>query len=150
MHGIITRWSPESISSKKSFLSTIGEDGLELFEGMNFDPKDDRKKLDAIMTRFEDLCIRETNLCIRETNLCIRETNETYERCIFNSRNQEGGESIDKYMNALCTLVQSCKFCSCLHDLLVAERERSCCKKKSSCLAERLISAKAPKLHLSR
>ena len=33
----------------------------------------DRKKLDAVITKFEDLCIRETN--------------ETYERYIFNSRN---------------------------------------------------------------
>ena len=74
---------------------------------MNFDPEDVRKKLDAVMTKFE--------------NLCIGETNETYERYIFNSRNQEGGESIDKYVNALRTLAQSCKFCSCLHDSLVCD-----------------------------
>ena len=29
-----------------AFLSAIDEDGLELFEGMNFDPEDDRKKLE--------------------------------------------------------------------------------------------------------
>ena len=90
------------------FLSTIGEDGLELFEGMNFDPEDDWKKLNTIMTKFEDLCIGETN--------------ETYERYIFNSRNKEGGESIDKYVNALHTLAQLCKFCTCLHDSLVRDR----------------------------
>ena len=32
----------------------------------------------------------------------------------------------------------------------IAERKRSCCKKRSSCLAERSISATAAKLHLSR
>ena len=91
-----------------AFLSAIGEDGLELFEGMNFDPEDDRKKLDAVMTKFEDLFIGETI--------------ETYERYIFNSRNQEEGESIDKDVTALRTLAQSCTFCSCLHDSLVRDR----------------------------
>lgn len=58
-----------------AFLSAIGEDGLELFDGMNFHPEYDMKKLDAVIAKFEELCIGETN--------------ETYERYIFNSRNQE-------------------------------------------------------------
>ena len=52
-------------------LSAIGKDGLELFNGMHFDPEDDRKKLYAVITKFEEVCIGETN--------------ETYERYIFNS-----------------------------------------------------------------
>ncbi|XP_068696020.1 uncharacterized protein [Montipora foliosa] len=91
-----------------AFLSAISEDGLELLDGMNFDPEDDRKKLDAVITKFEELCIGETN--------------ETYKRYIFNRRNQEEGESIDKYVNVLRTLAQSCNFCSCLHDSLVHDR----------------------------
>ena len=46
---------------KAAFLSVIGEDGLELFNGMNLNPEDDRKKLNAIITKFEELCIGETN-----------------------------------------------------------------------------------------
>ena len=46
---------------KAAFLSVIGEDGLELFNGMNLKPEDDRKKLNAIITKFEELCIGETN-----------------------------------------------------------------------------------------
>lgn len=54
-----------------TFLSAIVEDGLELFEIMNFDPEDDRKKLDAILTKFEDLCIGETNETYERTHSTI-------------------------------------------------------------------------------
>ena len=99
---------------------------------MNFDPQDDRKKLDAVMTKFEDLCIGQTN--------------ETYERYVFNSRNQEEGESIDKCVNALRTLAQSYNFCSCLHDSLV--RDRLVLGIRNSGTRKKLVQEK--KLTLSR
>ena len=54
-------------------------------------------------------------------NCAIGETNETYECCVFNSRNQKEDESIDAYVHVgeLRTLAQSCNFCTCLHDTLM-------------------------------
>lgn len=48
---------------------------------MNFDPEDDRKKLDAVLTKFEDLCIGETN--------------ETYERTYSTIETKKAKASIN-------------------------------------------------------
>ncbi|KAK3737986.1 hypothetical protein QZH41_001001 [Actinostola sp. cb2023] len=52
----------------------------------------------------------------------IGETNETYERYIFNSRDQKEEENIDRYVAELRTLAQSCGFCKCLNDSLIRDR----------------------------
>ena len=52
---------------------------------------------------------------------CIGEMNETYERFIFNRRDQEENESIDQYVTVLRKLAQTCNFCSCLHDSLIRD-----------------------------
>jgi len=61
-----------------------------------------RRKLSEIVKEFD--------------NFAIGETNDTYERYVFNSRDQKEGESIDAYVGELRILVQSCNFCTCLHD----------------------------------
>ena len=52
------------------FLSVVGEDGLEIYDGMDVSPETDRKMLDKVVKKFEEFCIGETN--------------EMYERFIFN------------------------------------------------------------------
>ncbi len=49
-------------------------------------------------------------------------TNETYERFLFNSRDQNEGETIEQYITALRTLAQSCNFCTCLEKTLLRDR----------------------------
>ena len=39
--------------------------------------------------------------------------NETYERFLFNSRNQRGDESIDSFVADLRVMAQTCNFCAC-------------------------------------
>ena len=92
------------------FLSVVGEEGLEIYDGklMDFSPKTDREMLNKVVKKFEEFCICETN--------------ETYERFIFNRRNQEENESVDQYVTALRKLAQTCNFCSCLHDSLIRDR----------------------------
>ena len=54
---------------------------------------------------------------------CIGETNETYERFMFNRRNQEENESIEQYVTAIRKLAQTCNyFCNCLSDSLIRDR----------------------------
>ena len=90
------------------FLSVIGEEALELFEGMHFETETDRQVLSKIVERFEEFCIGETN--------------ETYERFVFNRRNQEENESVDRYVTVIRKLAQTCNFCNCLNDSLIRDR----------------------------
>ena len=83
-----------------TFLSCIGEDALEIFEGMDFPTDEDRTKYEVVK---------------KFSELCLGETNETYERFIFNSRQKSDEESIDKYVTTLRKLAQTCTFCACLH-----------------------------------
>ena len=67
-----------------TFLSCIGEDALEIFEGLDFPSEDDRKKLEVVITKFQEFCFGETN--------------ETYERFVFNSRQKKENETVDQYI----------------------------------------------------
>ena len=70
--------------------------------------EENRRRLSEIMIEFD--------------KYAIGETNETYERYMFNSRNQKEGESMDKYVTQLRTLVQTCGFRMCLNDSLIRGR----------------------------
>ena len=52
----------------------------------------------------------------------VGKTNETYERYVFNRRNQGTAEPIEDYVAALRTLSKSCNFCDCMRDSLVRDR----------------------------
>lgn len=90
------------------FLSVIGEDAMEIFDGMDFTPETDRQILSKVIEKFEEFCIGETN--------------ETCERFIFNRRGQEENESIDQYVTVLRKLAQTRNFCNCLHDSFIRDR----------------------------
>ena len=68
-------------------LSVIGEEALEMFDGMDFSPETACQVLNKVIRTFEEFCIEEMN--------------ETYERFIFNQRDQDDNESIDQYMTVL-------------------------------------------------
>ena len=53
-----------------------------MFEGMDFATDTDRNILSKIVEKFEEFCIGQTN--------------ETYERFVFNRRNQEEDESFEQ------------------------------------------------------
>lgn len=89
------------------FLYSIGPEAVKIYN--SFDLSDEnRKKLSEIIKGFD--------------NFAIGETNETYERYVFNSRDQKEGEPIDAYVGELRTLAQSCNFCTCLNDTLIRDR----------------------------
>ena len=66
------------------FLHCIGPEALIIYNGMSFEDAEDREKLDCIIQKCDQFTIGEVN--------------ETYERYVFNSRNQAPNESI----NACC------------------------------------------------
>ena len=49
-------------------------------------------------------------------------TNETYERYVFNNRNQGATESVEDCVVALRTLSKACNFCDCMRDSLLRDR----------------------------
>ena len=91
-----------------TFLSAIGREALEIYEGMTFNPPESSKVLDSVVQKFKEFCIGQTN--------------ETFERYVFNCRSQKEDESIDQYVSALRTLAKLCIFCQCLHDSLIRDR----------------------------
>ena len=91
-----------------TFLSCIGEEAMEIFEGLDFASEDERTKFDIVVKKFQDLCLGETN--------------ETYERFLFNSRQKNETETVDQYITALRTLAKTCNFCACLRDSLIRDR----------------------------
>lgn len=78
---------------KVAMFLTVIEETLEMYEGVHFAIETDRQILNNVVETFEEFCVGETN--------------ETYERFIFNRRNQEDSESIDQYVMVLRKLAQT-------------------------------------------
>ena len=90
------------------FLHCVGPEALKIFNGMSFSKSSDREKVECIIAKFDEFTIGEVN--------------ETYERYVFNSRNQSPEESIDAYIAIIRTLAQTCNFCDCRRDSLIRDR----------------------------
>ena len=90
------------------FLHCIGPQALKIFNGMSFDNTQGKEKLENIVKKFDQFTIGETN--------------KTYERYMFNSRNQSPNETFDAYVAALRTLSQTCDFCERIHESLIHDR----------------------------
>ena len=89
------------------FLYSIGPKAVKTYN--SFDLSDeDKRNLDAIIVAFD--------------KYAIGETNETFQRYLFNKRDQQEGESIDQCVAELRILAQSCNFCDCLNDSLIRDR----------------------------
>lgn len=93
-------------SSPVSSLS--GRGALKVYNGLSFESEEDRQNLSKILEKLEEYAIGEVN--------------ETYERYVFNSRNQGASESIEAYITELRKLMKTCNFCDCLKDTLLRDR----------------------------
>ena len=78
-----------------------------MYNGMSF-TAEEQGKLDPIISKFDEFTIGEIN--------------ETYERYVFNSRNQRDNESIDAYVATLRIIARTCNFCDCLRYSLIRDR----------------------------
>jgi hypothetical protein len=90
------------------FLHCIGPEALKVYNGMQFADETERNTLASIHKKFDEFTIGEVN--------------KTYERYIFNGRNQGQDESIEAYIAALRSLAKTCGFCECLADSLLRDR----------------------------
>ena len=99
---------------------------MRLYNGLPFESEEDKKTLSNIMEKLDEFAIGEVN--------------ETYERYVFNSRDQEADESIYAYVTLLSKLAQTCNFCACLHDSVI--RDRLVLGVRSKQLRKRLLQEK--------
>ena len=87
------------------FLHTVGDEALKVYNGFKFDTADKARTVNEIVQKFE--------------TFAIGEINETYERYIFNRRNQHEGESFESFLTAVRSLVKTCRYCdNCLNSLI--------------------------------
>ena len=90
---------------KALFLHTLGADGLTIYNGLELaEGATVNDILTALDTHF------------------IGKTNETYERFVFNKRDQKEGECIEDYINSLRQLIKTCNFTHDMTDSLLRDR----------------------------
>ena len=85
------------------FLYSIGPKNVEKYNTFG-----DKTTLDSIIKQFEEAAVGEVN--------------ESYERYVFNKRNQKESESFEDFVTSLLTLSESCNFCDCLKESLIRDR----------------------------
>ena len=79
-----------------TLLHVAGPKALEVYNAFTWDSEGDEHKIGKILEKFETYCKPRKNV--------------TWERHIFNTRNQQMGESIDQYLTDLKTKARSCEF----------------------------------------
>ena len=85
-----------------TLLTCIGSDALDVIDAMEFENQ--RKDPEVILEKTKEYCIGECN--------------ETYERYVFNRRDQESNESVDAYVTALGKLAKTCNYGSLTDSLI--------------------------------
>ena len=93
---------------KATFLCTIGEEALEIFNVFEFSTSENPNKVSTIIQKFDEYFAGDIN--------------ETYERYKFNQRQQLEGENFHTYLTELKSLRKTCNFCTCLSDSLLRDR----------------------------
>ncbi|KAK7105231.1 hypothetical protein V1264_016637 [Littorina saxatilis] len=103
---IVSRLKDDDVPySRALFLHTLGQEGLTVYNGLKLD---DNPTVKQIMDAFDDHFIGKRN--------------ETYERYVFNKRDQKPNENVEDYIATLRTLANTCNFCECLKDTLLRDR----------------------------
>ena len=89
------------------FLTVIGEDSLEIYNGFTWADEADKLKLEVILQKFEDYCVPKKSV--------------TYERYKFFTCIPKAGESFDVYLSDLMNKSKGCEFRD-LRDSLIRDR----------------------------
>ena len=90
-----------------TLLHVAGIKALEVFNTFTWEREGDEDKVDKILEKFQFYCKPRKNI--------------TWDRHVFNTRNQQLGETIDQYVTDLRTKARSCEFGK-LRDSLIRDR----------------------------
>ena len=105
-----------------TFITCIGKEALEIHNGLPFASEEEKSDIDKVLELWETHCIGKTNII--------------YERYKFNNRAQEQSESIDKYVNALRALAETCEFGALKENLI---RDRIVCGVRDNVVRRKLL-----------
>ena len=94
-----------NLTSQALLLHTLGDDGLRMYNGFQFDtPKEDRTAAEIIAS-FEAFAVGEVNI--------------TYERYVFNKRFQQEAETFECFLASIRRLVKTCQYCeNCVNSII--------------------------------
>ena len=86
-------------------MQTLGDDGLRVYNGFQFDtPKEDRTAAEIIAS-FEAFAVGEVNI--------------TYERYVFNKRFQQEAETFECFLASIRRLTKTCQYCeNCVNSII--------------------------------
>ena len=104
-----------------AFLYVIGQKGRDVYNVMNLD-ESQRDKIDVLFNKFEEYCKPKQNV--------------TVERYHFNTRVQDKGEQIDRYITDLRLIAKNCSFGELEHELI---RDRVVCGINSDDVKQQLL-----------
>eukprot|EP00118_Oscarella_pearsei_P023850 m.291111 g.291111 ORF g.291111 m.291111 type:complete len:232 (+) comp40724_c2_seq1:1251-1946(+) len=105
-----------------TLLNVIGDDGLDLYETFAFENDDDKDDIKKILEKFR--------------NFCVPTLDPTFEKYVFNSRDQQEGESLNAYIIAVTKLARTCDFADAKDDHI---RDRLVQGIRSSSLRQKLF-----------
>ena len=97
----------EEKTQAATLLHVVGAEALEVYNNFTWDKDGDNMKVKQIMAKFEAYCNPRKNV--------------TWERHVFNNRNQLPGEPIDHFVTDLRTKAKTCEF-GTLTDSLIRDR----------------------------
>ncbi|KAG1661281.1 hypothetical protein GQR58_021516 [Nymphon striatum] len=90
-----------------TFLTCVGPEALDVYDGFAFDSDADKQNIDKIIQKFEIFCVGKTN--------------ETFERYNFNMCKQNENDKFDAYVSKLRKLANTCNY-GTLQDSLIRDR----------------------------
>ncbi|XP_014665126.1 PREDICTED: uncharacterized protein K02A2.6-like, partial [Priapulus caudatus] len=86
-------------------LHTLGEEALKAYNGFQFSTPASQRTVDEVLEQFD--------------KFAIGEINETYERYLFNKRDQKESESFEYFHASIRSLVKTCNYCdSCVSSII--------------------------------
>lgn len=89
-------------------LHTLGDAGLKVFNGFQFDTAEEHRTVNEIFVKFD--------------TFAVGEVNETYERFIFNRRDQNENEPFESFLTSIRNLFKTCNYCIDCGDSILRDR----------------------------
>lgn len=108
------------------FKHVLADDALKAYNSFVFTTEESERTVNEITEKFEEYAIGKVN--------------ETYERFVFNCRNQVEGETFEQFYSNLRSLVKTCMYCDkCLPSMV---RDRIVLGIRDSCLQTELLKVR--------
>ncbi|KAL5021720.1 hypothetical protein ScPMuIL_000875 [Solemya velum] len=89
-----------------SHVYTQFDEALKVYNGFHFDK--DTPTVAQITAKFDEFAVRQINV--------------TYERFLFNERQQEGGETFENFYSSVRNLSKTCDFCEQCRDSMIRDK----------------------------